>query len=277
MNAAAHNNHVTAAFDQAAARYDTHGPQFARPIAQRLVTLASLQPGWRVLDAGCGAGAVTIPAAHAVAPTGHVAGIDLAPAMLQRAHTQARHHQLSQLIMLRQADASNPPFAPRSFNAVLASLVLYLLPDPAATLIRWRDLLAPGGTLGFTWGPGPPDPRWTPAFAAVEAHAPSEHRFFTRLRALPQPPAMNAALLRCGFTDVAMTAELVSVRYASPQQWWLASVSEGPWVAWQHIPRDRLAAARADGLRLLEPIREPDGSLIRQVPMAYATARVPPP
>lgn len=274
MHAETHS--VAAAFDQAAARYDTYGPQFAVPVAERLVAQAGLRPGWRVLDAGCGAGAVTIRAARAIAPGGQVTGIDLAPQMLQRAATEARRHrQLSPLIMLRQADAADPPFAPRSFDAVLASLVLYLLPDPAAALVHWRDLLAPGGTLAFSWGPGPADVRWTPVFAAVEAHAPGQPGFFSHTARLPQPPAMQAALLRYGFADVLVTAEVISVHYASPQQWWLASVSEGPWVTWQHIPRNRLAAARADALRLLEPLREPDGSLTRHVPMAYATARVP--
>ncbi len=49
---------VTAAFDMAADRYDAVGPAFAGPVAARLTELAGLRPGWRVLDAGCGAGAV---------------------------------------------------------------------------------------------------------------------------------------------------------------------------------------------------------------------------
>jgi ubiquinone/menaquinone biosynthesis C-methylase UbiE len=266
---------VAAAFDQAADRYDTHGPQFAAPVAERLVDLAGLVPGWRVLDAGCGAGAVTIRAARAVIPGGQVTGIDLAPAMLKRAAAEARRRQLGHLITLRQADAADPPFPPRSFDAVLASLLLYLLPDPSAALVRWRDLLAPGGTLGFSWGSGPADARWAPVFAAVDAHAPAQSGFFSYVRRLPRPTVMHAVLERYGFTDVTMTTEVVSVRYASPQQWWLASVSEGPWVAWQHIPRSRLPAARAEALRLLEPLREADGTLTRHVPMTYAICRVP--
>ena len=195
--------------------------------------------------------------------------------MLQRAATEARRHQLSRLITLRQAQAACPPYAPRTFDAVLASLVLYLLPDPAVALVHWRDLLTPGGTLAFSWGPGPADRRWAPVFAAVEAHAPGQPGFFSHATLLPQPPAMHAALLRYGFADVTITADVVSVHYASPQQWWLASVSEGPWVTWRHIPRSRLAAARADALRLLEPLREADGSLTRHVPMAYAAAQTP--
>jgi ubiquinone/menaquinone biosynthesis C-methylase UbiE len=269
---------VTAAFDQVAACYDTHGTQFAAPVAERLVALAGLAPGWRVLDAGCGAGAVSIAAARAVAPGGQIVGIDLSRGMLERAATEvSRHHQGPARITLRQADAADPPFGRATFDAVLASLVLYLLPYPGAALVRWRDLLAPGGVLAFSWGPGPADPRWVPVFGAVDAHAPTQTGFFSWLRRLPEPPAMHAALKSYGFTDVTTTAEVIGVRYASPQQWWLASVSEGPWVTWQHIPRSRLPAARADALRLLEPMREADGSLIRHVPMAFAAARAPAP
>src|ERR1035438_10763251 len=59
---------VAAAFDEAADRYDSAGPQFAGPVASRLVGLARLQPGWRGLDAGGGAGAVLIQAAPAGGP-----------------------------------------------------------------------------------------------------------------------------------------------------------------------------------------------------------------
>jgi ubiquinone/menaquinone biosynthesis C-methylase UbiE len=59
---------VVAAFDQAADAYDRNGMGGAGPIASRLVKHARLQPGWRVLDTGCGAGAVLIRAARAVSP-----------------------------------------------------------------------------------------------------------------------------------------------------------------------------------------------------------------
>jgi ubiquinone/menaquinone biosynthesis C-methylase UbiE len=268
---------VAAAFDQAAACYDTHGPQFAAPAAGHLVTLASLEPGWRVLDAGCGAGAVTIRAARAVSPGGHVTGIDLAPRMLQRAAAHTRDHHLSHLITLRQADAADPPFPPHSYDAVLASLLLYLLPDPAAALTRWHQLLTPGGVLAFSWGTGPPDPRWIRVFAAVDAYAPAQPGFFSLTSRLPQPSAMHAALTRHGYTNITITANTITVRYDNPDQWWLASVSEGPWLCWRDIPRNQLNAARADALQLLQPLREPDGSLTRDIPMAYAvaTARTP--
>jgi ubiquinone/menaquinone biosynthesis C-methylase UbiE len=261
---------IVAAFDQAADRYDTLGAQLAGPVAARLVALAGLKPGWRVLDAGCGAGAVLFRADAAASPGGHVAGVDLAPAMLARVR---RHADASPAVTVQQADAADPPFAHGSFDAVLSSLVLYLLPDPVAALARWRDLLVPGGVVAFNFAAGRRDPRWMEVFAAIEAHLPSQAGFFAYTSRLPDPGQMQSLLTHHGYTGITTIKEPITVRYDNPAHWWAVSVTEGPWVSWQHIPPGRLSTARADALRLLEELREPDGSLSRTIPMVYVTAR----
>jgi SAM-dependent methyltransferase len=265
---------VTAAFDEAADRYDTSGPQFAGPIAARLVALAGLKPGGRVLDAGCGAGAVLIRAARAVSPGGQVTGIDVAPRMLARAAREAEREGLRGCVTLGQGDAGSPPFEAASFDAILASLVIYLLADPADALVRWRELLVPGGTLAFSRGAGS-DPRWSPVIAAVDAFAGDAAGFETYVRRPGPLPDTVAMLGTCGFTDVAATVETVTIRYENPQQWWEASVTEGPWVSWRNIPGERLPEARAKALAMAGDLREPDGSLLRHIRMAYLTARRP--
>lgn len=262
---------VTAAFDQAADRYDSEGPQFAGPVAAGVVRAARLQPGWRVLDIGCGAGAVLLEAARAVLPGGHATGIDLAPRMLARARREAGLRGLAPHVSLREGDAAAPPFPPGSFDAVTASLVLYLLPDPAAALTRWRELLVPGGRLAFSSGVGP-DPRWAGVFAAVEAFAQNATGFYGHVRRPGSLEDTRDRLAACGFRDIEATVETVTIRYDSPEQWWTASVSEGPWVTWQHIPPDRLPEAREAGLALAGQLREPDGTLLRHVKMAYVSA-----
>lgn len=259
------------AFDQAAPRYDGSGAQFAGPIAERLVGVAGLRPGDRVLDVGCGAGAVTIRAAQAVRPGGHVTGIDLSDRMLKRATAEAAGRSLDN-VTVRRGDASRPPAG--RYDAVLASLVLYLLPDPQAALARWRELLAPGGIVAFSWGIRP-DPRWSPVYRAVDAYAPGADGFESYVRRLGPPAAMTTALSACGYTGVTTTTETVEVRYTGPRQWWDASWAEAPRLAWQHIPdRDR-PAARREAFTLLDWMREPDGSLLRRVQMAYAAGRQP--
>lgn len=265
---------TVATFEEAAPRYDSSGAQLAGPIAGRLVDLAGLRPGDQVLDIGCGAGAVTIRSARAVAPGGQVTGIDLSDGMLRRTIAEAAARGLGN-VTVRRGDASRPPFAPGSFGAALASLVLYLLPEPAVALRRWLEVLQPGGTMAFSWGIRP-DPRWSPVFAAVDAYAKGADGFEAYVRRLGSAAEMTAVLNDCGYSDIQISVETVPVRYTGPRQWWQASWAEAPMLAWQHIPDADRDEARRAAFALLDGMREPDGGLVRQVAMAYAIARRPP-
>ena len=264
---------AVATFEEAAPRYDSSGAQLAGPIADHLVSLAGLRPGDQVLDAGCGAGAVSIRSAQAVSPGGQVIGIDLADGMLRRTAAEAAGRGLGN-VTVRRANASRPPFAPGSFDAVLASPVLYLLPDPGATLRRWREILRPGGTVAFSWGIRP-DPRWSPVFGAVDAYVKGADGFGSYVGRPGSPEEMTAMLDAHGYTGIRTSAHTVPVRYTGPPQWWQASWAEAPGLAWQHIPDTDRDAARRAAFALLERMREPDGSLIRRVEMAYAVAHRP--
>lgn len=261
-------------FDQVALSYDTSGAQFAGPVAERLVGLAKLTPGQRVLDAGCGAGAVLTRAAVAVAPGGHVTGIDLAPRMLARAATEARRRRLTNIDFLL-GSAGRTPFAPGVFDVVLSSLVLHLLPDPARALGHWLRLVVPGGTVGFSWRLKP-DPRWSPVFQAVDRHAGnmggSEEQ---RAGRLGSPRRIRGLLGQCGYVQIATSTAVLLVRYDNAQQWWDASWSEGPLVVWRKIPESELDIARREAFELLGAMKEPDGSLIRRVGMGFAIAHRP--
>jgi O-methyltransferase / aklanonic acid methyltransferase len=264
-----------AAFDEAAPRYDSSGAQFAGPIADRLVALAGLGPGDRVLDVGCGAGAVTLRSARAVMPDGRVTGIDLSDAMLRRVMAEAAGRGLGN-VRAERGDASRPLLAEDDFDSVLASLVLYLLPDARMALSNWLELLRPGGTVAFSWGIGP-DPRWSPVFRAVDAYAKGADGFEAYVRRLGPPEAMTGLLAECGYTGISITTETVPVRYTGPRQWWDASWAEAPRLAWQHIPDTDRPSARRDAFALLAGMREADGSLVREVEMGYAVARRPAP
>jgi SAM-dependent methyltransferase len=266
---------VTAAYTALGPQWDTAGSAWNQPAAEGLVARAGLAPGMTVLDAGCGAGAATIPAAAAVSPGGHVTGIDLAEPMLARAARHATDAGLAH-VDFQHADAADPPFAAGSFDAVLASMVMYLLPDPAAALCRWRELLRPGGILAFSWVTTE-DPGWEPAYAAVDAFLPDEHEgWSTFWRRPPWDSIASAEALLTGYADIATTAEPVPTVYASPRQWWQSSWTQAPALIWQHIPPARRDTARDAAFALLEDLRGRDGTLTRVRMAGYTTARRPP-
>ena len=266
-------NLVATTFEEAAPRYDSSGAQFAGPVADELVRLATPRPGDEVLDLGCGAGAVTVRCARAASPGGRVTALDLSEGMLRRTAAEAAARGFDNVVT-RRGDAARPPFAPASFDTALASLVLYLLPDAGAALRTWRDLLKPGGTLAFSWGIGP-DPRWTPVFSAVDAFAKGSGGFESYVRRLGSPASMTGQLATCGYAGVAVSTRTVHVHYTGPRQWWQASWAEAPRLAWQHIPDADRDSARRAAFALLDPMREPDGTLVRHVRMAFATALRP--
>lgn len=266
-------NLVATTFEEAAPRYDSSGAQFAGPVADELVRLAAPRPGDEILDVGCGAGAVTVRCARAVSPGGRVTALDLSEGMLRRTAAESAARGFDNVIT-RCGDAARPPFAPASFDTALASLVLYLLPDTDIALRTWRDLLKPGGTLAFSWGIGP-DPRWSPVFSAVDAFAKGSSGFESYVRRLGSPASMTDQLAACGYTGVTVSTRTIGVHYTGPRQWWQASWAEAPRLAWQHIPDADRDSARRAAFALLERMREPDGTLVRHVRMAFATALRP--
>lgn len=262
---------VTAAYGEMAARWDTAGAAWNQPVARRLVELAALEPPMRVLDAGCGAGAVSIPAGQAVAGGGYVTGIDTAPAMLSRARLAAAQAGLSN-VRFRLGDAAAPVFARGSFDAVLASLVVYLLPGGRGALEQWRQLLAAEGLVGFTWVVAE-DPAFEPAFAAVDAYLPRGQQGWGALTSAPPWNSVTSAeamLIR--YASVTTVIESVTTVYRSPDHFWESSWTQGPALVWRHIPPALREEARVAAMAALKP--EPDGTLHRTRQVCYTLARV---
>ena len=119
---------------------------------RRLVEQASIQPGQRVLDLGCGTATLTLLAKQA-APEADVVGLDGDPAVLHIAREKAR--QGGAEISLVEGMSFSPPFPPESFDRIVSSLVLHHLTteNKRRTLEQAYRLLKPGGTLHIAdWG-----------------------------------------------------------------------------------------------------------------------------
>ena len=253
-------NGLIAAFDAAAPTYDHVGVDFFGPFAEALVRHAGIRPGERVLDVGCGRGAVLFPAAEATGPTGQVIGVDLAPAMVDlcRRHIEAaglRH------VSVEVGDAGEPPFAPGGFDVVTAGLVLFFLPDPRGALRTYRRLLRPGGRLAFS-SFARNDPHLVAAMRALAAHLPPGGR------PTPAPDPLFAgedtireALMTIGYADPAFTEVTVKSRFRDAAHWLEWAWSHGARMLLQQIAPDRLAAAGADAAAALAGARGGDGTL----------------
>ncbi|MET0788955.1 MAG: class I SAM-dependent methyltransferase [Cellulomonas sp.] len=132
------------AFDEAA-DHGLRDPAVRAAWRSLLVSLVPAAPA-RIADLGCGTGTLSL----LLADEGHaVDGVDFSPAMVTRALAKAEARRDVRFVV---GDASAPPLDRAAYDVVLCRHVLWALPDPAAALRRWVDLLAPGGRLVLVEG-----------------------------------------------------------------------------------------------------------------------------
>jgi arsenite methyltransferase len=108
--------------------------------------LGELRPGERVVDLGSGAGIDSLIAAKKVGPEGRVIGVDMTPAMLEKARQAAEEAGLSN-VEFREGYAEELPVADGWADVVISNGALNLMPDKAAALQEMARVLGPDGRL----------------------------------------------------------------------------------------------------------------------------------
>ncbi len=182
-------------------------PQLDRqlePLGAAGMAALALQPGERVLDIGCGAGATTVQLAAAVGPTGTAVGMDISRPLLEIARRRAP------ALTFLEGDAQTYAFGPAAFDAAFSRFGVMFFADPAAAFTNIRRALRPGGRLAFIcWRTPPESPIMTlPMMAAMQhlppqppppdPHAPGPFAF-------ADPDRVRGILQAAGFTDVTTT------------------------------------------------------------------------
>ena len=109
-------------------------------------SLGALREGERVVDVGCGAGIDSLIAARMVGPAGEVVGVDMTPAMLERARRGARAGGFTN-VRFEEGLAESLPVPDGWADMVISNGVLNLFPDKLAGLREMARVLRPGGRL----------------------------------------------------------------------------------------------------------------------------------
>lgn len=190
-----------------------------RHISERLVELAGVQSGSRVLDVAAGYGEPALTAARKAGPEGRVVATDISAEMLAFARERAAQADLGNVEFV-ESDASSLDFPPASFDAAVSRWGIIFEPDAEVAAGRIRGFLEPGARMAIaSWGEADEVP-----FLSIPMRTTRE-----RLQVPPPPagtpgplsrptPAAIGGLLEGGgFSNIAVEQAEVTFEFDSPE------------------------------------------------------------
>jgi SAM-dependent methyltransferase len=199
-------------FAVAADAYDRFMGRYSVPLAPRLADFAGVTAGQRVLDVGCGPGALTTELVARLG-TESVAAADPSEPFVEAA--RERHPGVE----VRRAAAEELPYEADTFDAALAQLVVHFMADPVAGLGEMGRVTRPGGAVAAcVWdhagGHGPLSVFWEAAHSLGDDVVDESELAGARAGHLTE------LFLAAGLRDVEEDAISVRVEHSTFEHWW---------------------------------------------------------
>jgi SAM-dependent methyltransferase len=203
-------------FQQADA-YERYVGRWSRQLAPNFVRWLAVPMQGRWLDVGCGTGSLTEAILANALPSG-VVGVDPSSSFVARAGEWLRDERAA----FRVGDAMSLEFAPGSFDAAAAALVLNFVPDPSAATAEMRRVVKRGGRVGaYVWDYAG-EMRMMRVFwdAAVAldpsvAHLDEGNRF-----AIARPDGLRACFVGAGLRQVELQSLEVDMVFQDFDDYW---------------------------------------------------------
>jgi SAM-dependent methyltransferase len=186
--------------------------RYSVPLAPQLADFAAVAAGQRVLDVGCGPGALTAELVRRLGPAA-VSAVD--PSEPFVAAARERHPG----VVVERAAAERLPFGDRAFDAALAQLVVHFMEDPAVGLVEMARVTRKDGVVAAcVWdhagGQGPLSGFWE-AVHELDPEAQDESRL-----AGSREGHLTELFQAAGLDEIEATALSVSVEHPSFEEWW---------------------------------------------------------
>jgi ubiquinone/menaquinone biosynthesis C-methylase UbiE len=194
----------------------------AQRLSNRLIELAKIKSGQRVLDIATGIGEPAITAAKIVGSSGHVLATDISAQMLGIAKERAASLGLQDMIEFKESDAESLDLPDSVYDAGLCRWGLMLLPNLEAALSKIHDSLVSGGRFAAAvWADAPKVP-----IISLAARIISEQlRMPPPLAGVPNPfsladmKKLENHLVKAGFSDVQIETVNVTFEFATGEDY----------------------------------------------------------
>jgi len=225
-------------FAVAADSYDRFMGRFSRPLSEVFLRELDPSPEARILDVGCGTGALTAALVEAVGAD-HVSGVDPSEPFVEAMRDRFPE------VDIRHARAEQLPFDDDTFDLALAQLVVHFMGDPVAGLTEMGRVVRPGGRVAASvWdhgGGGGPLVTFWKAVLDLDPDARDEGEL-----AGARSGQLAALASAADLSEVAERELWIEVPFASYDDWWQPfTLGVGP--AGDYV--QRLDSSHRDALR----------------------------
>ena len=203
---------VNSSFNVAADAYDSFMGRYSILLSPQMADLAGVAPGQRVLDVGCGPGALTAVLLDRVG-AGKVTAVDPSEPFVEAARLRFPD------VDVQRAPAEDLPFEADTFDAAIAQLVVHFMTDPVAGLREMRRVTRPAGVVAAcVWdhagGRGPLSVFWEAA-RQLDPAAADESRLAGARR-----DHLGELFEAAGISDIERSEIGATLRHPSFEEWW---------------------------------------------------------
>jgi len=244
-------------WDRAARYYENSWQQQLKPAQDKLLEMAHLHPGERLIDIACGTGLVTFPAAEKLGSNGFVLATDISDEMVRICAETAKEKKMSN-IEFKRMDAEELDVPNEQFNVALCALGLMYVPDPIRALKEMYRVIKPGGrAIAAVWGQRD-HCGWAEIFEIVDKRVATEvcPMFFN----LGNRDVLKRSFEAAGFSNVSFEKLSTTLNYNSDEEAYGAAFAGGPVALAYHKFSDQVKQeAHVEYLDSIKPFQEGKG------------------
>jgi ubiquinone/menaquinone biosynthesis C-methylase UbiE len=222
--------------------YERQMGRWSRRLAPLFVKFIGINDGDRVLDVGCGTGALSFTIAETTGAA-RIIGVDPSAGFIEFDRT----HNIDPRVTFDIADAQSLPYPDGSFDQCVASLIVNFVPDAPKAAKEMRRVTKPGGVIGTCmWdnagGMGMQQSFWD----AANALEPEAGQFRERNQRYGSAAALSTLWEGAGCTNIELADLVIPLDFSSFDDLWLPYLEgQGPGGAYlATLSKDRQEALR---------------------------------
>jgi ubiquinone/menaquinone biosynthesis C-methylase UbiE len=251
---------ITDLFNKVSQVFDSSGPRFFAYFGERLVELAGVNEGDKVLDVASGKGASLFSSAEKVGQSGKVMGIDIAEGMVNETNLEIQRRGVKNADV-RVMDAEKLEFENETFDHIHCGFGIFFFPNYNVALSEFMRVLKNGGRLSFTTFLRKSDEKFMWLGELVKKYLPEiedEHdeengpEFDTE-------EGLYQILNEAGFKNIRIISEEKTFNYKDEQEWWDKLWTHGYIRVLEMISKDKMEDFKTEVFHKLREIKEAEG------------------